>query len=136
MRIRVISDLVALGVDTPQEPRRSLGIHADDEERRRHLPRPEYVENLRRILWIRSVVKCERDSWLFASAAGFENIVLRVTLVAFGQLAAGGTPEATDAVRRRLHNAKDLAVSVQADCLAGIDLREATRVRPSPGPRL
>jgi len=112
MRIGMIPNLVTLGVDALEELRGALGIHADDEECRRYLPIPEYVENLRRVGWIWSVVKGEGNQSLVSAAVAFEKVVRRITLIVLGRLSTVDAQQPSDPVRGRLDDAKDLATTV------------------------
>ena len=57
----VVADVVALGDFALHQPRRHLGVRADDEERGRHVLGLEDVEDLRRPLRIGAVIEGQRD---------------------------------------------------------------------------
>ena len=65
VEVAVISNLMSFTHCTMHEVRPALGVSAENEERRFHPVFSERVKNSRRRIRIRTVVKCERDLFLF-----------------------------------------------------------------------
>ena len=80
MIIGVISDLVALRHDSPNESRIMFGVDPDQKKRRLHFGRFQDVENLRRPFRIRPVVESERDLVFAARALMIKRRELRKLL--------------------------------------------------------
>src|SRR5207302_11138156 len=116
MRERVIADLVTFVVDALHQAGIVLGRNAYEEEGRGCVLALEYIEDLRRVVWIGAVVEGDCDLLLLVSI-GFE-------LIRLGQLGEtlirhesriGIDDNRSLARRGTLHDAQDLALSFDRD---------------------
>src|SRR5258707_1238991 len=77
MIISVVSDLVSFVHDSPDQRRILFRVYADHEERRLRIRRFQNIQDLRRPIRVRAVVKSQRDLMLAARALMIKRRKLR-----------------------------------------------------------